>query len=338
MSHDGAAGVGPDPRRGTAEDDSSGGVEPTIAVAVCSAGRPALVGDAVRALLCLPGWHRGDEIVVALNGPATAAAARVLDHLASARDGTAAPALVVVRSPEAALCRARNAAAGAATADVVAYLDDDARPRPTWLPALRRAFSDPTVAAAGGPIHPAWPARQRQPSTGSSPPAPPWFGPRIAPLFSLLDLGPTPADGERRPAPSRAFGANLAVRRRVLDAAGRFDERIGRGTSVANGDDSDLLLRVHERGGHVGWVPDAVVDHLIGADRATVAWLLRRAHTQGLDDRHFRPGRPGPLEVVTQGWVTLAADLRADPRGWRAALVADLAGRARTLGRRRLRT
>lgn len=47
--------------------------------------------------------------------------------------------------------RKRETAARASTAEIVAFLDDDAAPAPEWLASALRHFSDPAVAGAGGP-------------------------------------------------------------------------------------------------------------------------------------------------------------------------------------------
>lgn len=47
--------------------------------------------------------------------------------------------------------RKRQIAAAATTAELVAFIDDDAYPDPEWLASAVRHFSDPNVVAAGGP-------------------------------------------------------------------------------------------------------------------------------------------------------------------------------------------
>ena len=45
---------------------------------------------------------------------------------------------------------ARNAGIGVAAGEIVAFIDDDAVPEPTWLTHLTAPFADPQVAVAGG--------------------------------------------------------------------------------------------------------------------------------------------------------------------------------------------
>jgi GT2 family glycosyltransferase len=286
---------------------------PTISVAVCSAGRPDLLVGCLSSLGAVEDWQPGDEVVVVLNGPDRPNKAR-LEHVMPD------VAYVIVEEEELGVSRARNIAWHTASGEVVVYLDDDARPHAGWIGAWRLAFGDESLHAAGGPIELSWTAG-----------APSWFDARLRAYWSALDLG---NDWRAAPPAGRGFGANLAVRRTALAAVGGFDERWGRGgTRVEQGEELDVLGRIDQSGRRVAWVPSARVDHLVGAERARLRWILRRAHSQGRADVALGATRAARWSPVTTGWLTVGRRLVAEPRRWRATMAVDFARRARLAGR-----
>jgi GT2 family glycosyltransferase len=62
----------------------------------------------------------------------------------------AVPGTQVIGFDVANISAARNAGADAASGDIIAFLDDDSVPEPTWLAHLALAFADPEVVQAGG--------------------------------------------------------------------------------------------------------------------------------------------------------------------------------------------
>ena len=179
--------------------------------------------------------------------------------------------LQYLRESVAGLSRARNLALEQARGEIVAFLDDDARATPSWLSALRGAYEDGRVAAAGGPVTLSWP-------TGR----PTWISPAMERWFSAVDLGSSLRELDDD---EELFGCNLSVRGDVARAVGGFDPALGRiGRSLRSGEDWELLQRVRRAGGAVVYVPDAVVVHQVLPERLTLAWPLRRAFAQGRSD------------------------------------------------------
>src|SRR5207244_3033426 len=121
--------------------------------------------------------------------------------------------------------------------EIVAYLDDDARPDPDWLAYLAAGFAATNHAAIGGPNVP-----------------PPGDGP-VASCVATAPGGPVHvliSDTEAEHLP----GCNMAFRREALVAAGGFDP-----TFRAAGDDVDLCWRLREQGETLGFHPAALVWH-----------------------------------------------------------------------------
>src|SRR3954453_6893090 len=192
---------------------------------------------------------------------------------------------------------ARNAGIRAATADLIAMVDDDVWAPPGWLRAMvEGAQRHPEAGALGGPIR----ARLEGPAPRSC-------GRELPPITSL-DLGP-----EDRPA-ELVWSANMAIRRAAFDQVGPFDERFSTG-----GDEEDWLRRLRAQGGEVVYVAAAWLDHRRAGDDARLRSLMRSAYRRGRNMRAYdrmrgeEPPVGGELRVLAGcGWHTVR---RACPQG-----------------------
>jgi GT2 family glycosyltransferase len=160
---------------------------------------------------------------------------------------------------------ARNAAAEAARADLLCFLDDDIVAWPEWLGAiLVAAESQPEHEAFGGPI------RARLEGTNLHA-----CGREPAPV-TTLDLGPADRDADL------VWGANLTVRRAAFDRVGPFDPALS-----GPGDEEEWERRLRAAGGRIRYVAAAGVDHRrTGAD-ARIHGLSRAAWYRGRHSRRF---------------------------------------------------
>ena len=143
-----------------------------------------------------------------------------------------------VRTDEPGLSVARNVGSRNTRAAVTAFTDDDCRPRPGWLEALMAPFDDPAVGFVTGQVIGA--------GTGTA-----------------ADVVGLPAARWRWPDDpvGMGSGANMAVRKVVLDEVGGFDPMIGAGAAIPSAEDHELFLRAL----HAGWegrhAPGSAVDH-----------------------------------------------------------------------------
>jgi histidinol-phosphate phosphatase family protein len=226
--------------------------------------------------------------------------------------GGGAPAWVeVVPGRAAGPAAARNLGWRRASAEWVAFLDDDVVPGPSWLGDLARDLEglEPEVAATQGRVRVPMPAGRR------------------------------PTDWERNVRgleTARWATADMAYRRSVLEEVGGFDERFPR----AYREDADLGLRVVEAGCRIA-VGDRGVLHPVRAAGWSVSLrlqagnaddvLMRALHGPGWRAAAGVPrGRRGRhLAVTGLGLVALAATAR---RARRAGLVAWVAGTGWGLG------
>jgi GT2 family glycosyltransferase len=203
---------------------------------------------------------------------------------------------------------ARNAGARAASANLVAFVDDDVYAPPGWLAALvAGAGRHADAEAFGGPIRARFDG-----------PAPRGCGRELPPI-TTLDLGP--ADVEAK----LVWSANMLVRRGALERVGGFDEGLPSG-----GDEEEWLRRLRSRGGRIVYLAAAGLDHRRAGDDARLRSLMRGAYRRGRNLRandHRRGAAPGlgrELRVLAGcGWHTLR---RACPQG--LVMGAHSAGRA----------
>ena len=192
-----------------------------------------------------------------------------------------------------------------AAADIVAFIDDDARPDPGWAAALLDAYERwPGVAAVGGPVSLNWPR-----------PRPRWLTPGLESWFSRLDHGDAPRLLE---APAPLFGTNLSVRRRLALELGGFAVELGRVRQVLlSGEDIEFLGRLRRHGGAVGYEPRALVRHEVAAERLSPWWLVRRAYAQGRTDVLVRRRQGMAADRRTLLRESAGALAAAVLRGWR---------------------
>ena len=143
----------------------------------------------------------------------------------------------LIKTDNRGLASARNTALAAATGEIVAYVDDDARPDPHWLTYLVHTFRTTSHAGVGGP--------NIAPKGDGS----------VADCVANAPGGPVHVLLSDRVA-EHIPGCNMAFRKEVLDTVGGFDPQF----RVA-GDDVDVCWRLQEHGWTLGFHPAAVVWH-----------------------------------------------------------------------------
>ncbi len=197
----------------------------------------------------------GAEVIVVNDGgdPASAAVAE--------RHGAGVVSLVGASGVSA----GRNAGAAAARGDLVVLIDDDVRAPAGWLEAiLAGADRYPDHDVFGGPI--------RAVLEGGGPRA---CG-RESPPITSLELGREDRDVDL------VWGANMAIRRRALEAVGPFDESLS-----GCGDEEEWIGRYRASGGRVRYLGAAGVEHRRTAADARVGALARAAYGRGRAARRY---------------------------------------------------
>lgn len=209
-------------------------------VAVCTRDRPEDLERCLDALMALP--DDGQHYLVIDNCPATEATRELVARF---------PRVRYVREPRPGLDVARNRALREATTDVVAFADDDSVPDPGWLRALMRNFTDGMVLCVTGltlPLELETRAQQ-------------WFE-RIYPFsrgYQRRVFHGLWGDGKS--VGRVGAGANMALRRSVVDLAGPFDEALDTGTPTKSGGDHEMFGRILNGGYDIVYDPSALSWH-----------------------------------------------------------------------------
>jgi glycosyltransferase involved in cell wall biosynthesis len=242
---------------------------PWISIIVATRNRRALLVKTLDALIDQE-WPRDRfEIIVADNGSTDATPAAV----AAAAGRENAPAVHYLFVAEPGKSHAVNRALLVARGNILAFTDDDVLPARTWLAALADALSRRGVDFVAGRILPIWEA-----------PPPPWMSPA---LFGVLAV---PDNGDRRldigPGSDNVVpvGANMAVRREVVDQVGGLRLDFGKlEGSLRSGEDHELFLRMLHAGYRGLYDPRAVVRHLVSRERLEPAYFRGWHYQNGRD-------------------------------------------------------
>ncbi|HLV26821.1 MAG TPA: glycosyltransferase family A protein [Gemmatimonadales bacterium] len=207
---------------------------PAVALVVCTRNRASRLPALFESLARLHTDHHWELVMV--DSASTDDTPAVL---AEANNGSALPTRTV-RVEQAGLARARNAGISAARAPVIAFMDDDCYPEPDLLDRWLEVFTNEKVGYGGGRImlH-----DERDAAVTIRTDAKPW-------IFR-------PGDYVR---PGVVQGANIALRRAVLEAVGGFTEAIGPGTPF-NFEDVDVVARASAAGYTGGYFPGPTVRH-----------------------------------------------------------------------------
>ena len=152
---------------------------------------------------------------------------------------------------------ALNTGLRVATGEILLFTDDDCVPDPKWLATIALEFtSDPSLSVLGGRVE--LYDKQDRPVTIRNFPDRTLIESRDQ-LFLFL------------------IGANMSIRRKVLDAVGEFDPFLGPGSRIgAVMEDLDLLYRVYRKKFKIVYSPDVLVYHNHG--RTTEAQIQALNH------------------------------------------------------------
>lgn len=208
----------------------------TVSVVIVSRDRPAALVRCVTGVGQL--YHPAFEIVVVADSAGLAAL-----------DGAGwAGRIKTARCDAANISAARNMGVAMAAGEVVAFIDDDAVPEPTWLDHLCAPFAAARIGAAGGFVRGRngisfqWTARDVQADAQSH-------------AITVDPVQPTVLTGQRGRG-IKTEGTNMAFRRSVLTAAGGFDPAFRFYL-----DETDMNLRLAAIATPTAVVPMAQVHH-----------------------------------------------------------------------------
>jgi glycosyltransferase involved in cell wall biosynthesis len=167
---------------------------------------------------------------------------------------------------------ALNAGIAASTAPILVFTDADVVVESSWLAAAVEPLMDGAIDYVGGRVRPIWGGQR-----------PDWLPLDRSDLWgtvAILDYGPEPfIFEERRRVP---LGANMAVRRSLLERIGTFDGRLGRsGTKLLGQEVPEFLARARAAGARGLYVPAMAVNHHVPAWRLTKHYFRRWWYGKG---------------------------------------------------------
>ncbi|MEX5237279.1 glycosyltransferase family 2 protein [Kocuria arenosa] len=266
---------------------------PSVGVVVPAFNEEAVLQRCLQAVL--DQTVAAEQIVVVDNG-STDGTRSVVTRLQAAHPE--APLVLLRQSAERGLVPTRNAGLDAARTDVLGRIDADSVPAPDWVAQVQRAFRDPELAAATGPVlYYDLPLRR--------------LGLRIDNAGRQLVMSLV---AHRHPF---LYGSNMAIRRTAW-------ERIRCATCRDENDrmheDIDLSLHLSEHGLRIAYLPAMVAG--VSARRMDDSPAQFREYV-GRYRRTYRAHRtPSPVPMAARtvlyavyGPVRLLRLLRGRPRG-----------------------
>jgi glycosyltransferase involved in cell wall biosynthesis len=210
---------------------------------------------------------------------------------------------------------ALNTGIVASDAEVIAFTDDDVRVRPQWLARGCEALgANGNYAYTGGPVLPIWETR-----------CPRWLDsnrPDLWGTLAILDYGAEPfcfEDRHRIP-----VGANMAVRRELIERIGGFEPELDRkGDTLLGQGQAEFFFRSRAAGARGLYVPEMTIEHHVPASRLSLPYFRRWWFWKGVS--RFRLEQIHPVSELGVDTTTLRRFL-AVPRYMYREAVRELCG------------
>lgn len=179
--------------------------------------------------------------------------------------------------PRTGKARALNRALRGAQGELLAFIDDDCRPREDYVnDLLRHDAADTEPVLRGGRIELGDPTDL--PLTIRTTPERIHWNRRVN-------------SARHQPISGQINGCNMVMRRTIVEKLGPFDERFGPGSVIGSGDDSDYLFRAYIAGFTLEYVPDMAVGHYHGRKTPAQGRKLLQGYLTG-----------NGAEFVKHGW------------------------------------
>ncbi|MGZ3853429.1 MAG: glycosyltransferase family 2 protein [Flavisolibacter sp.] len=211
-----------------------------VTVAVCTRNRTEDLKLCLQALMRIK--DKGQEIIVVDNAPSDNSTRELVAQF---------PSVHYVLEQRKGLDVARNRALAEASNEIVVFTDDDALPEPDWIEKIVPHFDDPLVVCVTGMTMPLEQETEAQEAIENySPFAKGYFRKR----FSFTKSHPLSTG-------SIGAGANMAIRKAVIEEIGGFDEALDAGTKTQSGGDHEFFARILLAGYHIVYEPEAMSWH-----------------------------------------------------------------------------
>lgn len=226
-----------------------------VSICICTRKRPALLNALLEGLQAQRTANLRLQVVVVDNDPGASASSILHDWQHRLRFP-----LTCLHVPQPNIALARNTGVSFAQGKWVAFIDDDERPEPDWIPVLLETCIEFDADIAFGPVLPMLP-----------PEAPAWASSGRFFERARHDTGTIATLDDARTGNALVRAALLARVR------GPFDPAFGQ----SGGSDSVLFHRLAADGARMVWADAAIVYEKIPRERVTLRWLLQRAFRNG---------------------------------------------------------
>lgn len=275
---------------------SAPAVTADVDICICTFRRTSLT-DTIRSIARQRDFDGRVRIIVADNDETPSAAEQVNQLRSLGLE------ITYVHAPARNISIARNACLDQATAQTIAFIDDDETADDYWLAGLAAALRRPGIDAVFGPVEAVYRAD-----------APAWM--RNADLHSTHPV-------ETQRGIDTGYTSNALVKRQAIGAL-RFDVSLGR----SGGEDTDLFTRLYARGSRFAAAPKAIVREQVTPSRMSLKWLADRAFRSGQTHARRFLGSPGgrvraAAIALSKAAVCgiIALTRLGSPSGWRQAVV-----------------
>lgn len=275
-----------------------------ITVVIATRDRAPLLEATLNALCAQRSPGCSFDILVVDNGSVDSTAAVV----ASAAQRSNVP-ITYLTEDKPGKSHALNTAVAHARGDLLAFTDDDVLPSPGWLAAYARTFAETGADYAAGRIMPLWEA-----------PPPRWLTPTLHGVLAIPDGGTKRLTLKGIHDQVMPIGANMAIRRRVLDSVGGWNPDLGKlKNTLRTGEDHEFALRLLAAGFTGVYDPDASVLHRVPAERLHLSYFARWCYGNGQIEASLEQDYPSTARylfgVPRYLWRRLGRDILSAAAG-----------------------
>lgn len=273
----------------------------SLSIVIATSGRLEKLDRLLEGLFRVQGWNRANHEIIIANNAADETGASAVGNLVEEYSRRSAPRCREVREPIPGKCRAQNRAIRQADGSILAFFDDDLEVDPRWLEAVVNFFSTfPHEVMQGSVLM--YPKDRDDADLQKAL--------QRYRTVDFIDYGyPSGTDIKT------LTGGNIAVKRKVFDEVGLFDERLGPG-GFGISEDVEFAKRVLRGGRRIGYEPRAAVYNELDPSRLTEEFFRLRHEQQGRSRLAYKGNSmltiiPNLMRSIwTYGWFSLIGNER----------------------------